>query len=83
MDDVYDHDDDLAEAIINNARRYENLASDLIYEMLPDYKEREIAVKDALDIYIEHRLLMEARMRPNAEQRDPRNKYPKELMKRL
>lgn len=51
--------------------------------MLPDYKERELETKDALDIYIEHRLLMEARTRPTGEQRDPRNKYPRELIKRL
>jgi len=39
--------------------------------------------KDSLDVYIEHRLLMEQRMHQPGEQRDPRNKYPPELMRRL
>lgn len=83
LDDVHDFDDELAIAILENARRYENLMSDLVYEILPNYKEREITAKDALDVYIEHRLLMESRTRPVAEHRDPRNKYPRDLMKRL
>lgn len=83
LDDLHDFDDELATAIMENTRRYENLVSDLIYEILPNYKEREVSAKDSLDVYIEHRLLMEARMRPNGEQRDARNKYPQDLMKRL
>lgn len=51
--------------------------------MLPDFKERHIPPKDALDVYIEHRLLMESRNRHLGEQRDPRNKYAPELMRRL
>lgn len=42
--------------------------------------------KDALDIYIEHRLLMEQRNHPDGDAevaRDARNKYPAELMRRL
>lgn len=83
LDDVHEHDEDLANAIMENARRYENLVSDLVYELLPSYKQHEVSAKDSLDVYIEHRLLMETRMRPAGEQRDPRNKYPKDLMKRL
>lgn len=83
LDDIHEHDDELAEAIMNNARRYENLISDLIFEILPSYKQHDVASKDSLDVYIEHRMLMEQRMRPIGEQRDPRNKYPRDLMKRL
>lgn len=39
--------------------------------------------KDALDIYIEHRLAIESSMRQPGEQRDPRNRFPPELMRRL
>lgn len=49
--------------------------------MLPDFKERPVPPKDALDVYIEHRLLMESRNRH--VQHDPRNKYAPELMRRL
>lgn len=51
--------------------------------MLPDFKEKPVPPKDALDVYIEHRLLMESRNRHLGEQRDPRNKYAPELMRRL
>lgn len=51
--------------------------------MLPELKERPVPPKDALDVYIEHRLLMESRNRHDGEQRDPRNKYAPELMRRL
>ncbi|XP_049518540.1 DNA replication licensing factor mcm7 [Dermacentor silvarum] len=82
MDDVEDYDSGLAEAIMQNARRYCNLFADVVYEMLPDYKQKEVVAKDALDVYIEHRMLMENRNRQPGDARDPRNKYPSELMRR-
>lgn len=51
--------------------------------MLPDFKQKSVAPRDALDVYIEHRLMMEGRNNQNGEQRDPRNKYAPELMRRL
>ena len=42
MDDVSDHDPELAEAIIENTRRYVQLFAEVVQEMLPDYKEREV-----------------------------------------
>ena len=45
-----------------------------------------MASKDALDVYIEHRLMMEQRLhRDNNDDltRDPKNKFPPELMRRL
>ena len=45
--------------------------------------DRQVAARDALDVYIEHRMLMEERLRQPGESRDPRNKYPAELMRRL
>lgn len=43
----------------------------------------QTVAKDSLDVYIEHRLMMEQRGRDPAETRDPRNQYPPELMRRL
>ena len=47
----------------------------------------QVVPKDTLDIYIEHRLMMEQRNHPEAADgeitRDPKNKYPAELMRRL
>ncbi|KAK0087089.1 hypothetical protein PV325_001758 [Microctonus aethiopoides] len=83
LDDVHEFDDELAEAIVNNTKRYVNLVLELVQEMLPDFKERTVPPKDALDIYIEHRLLMESRNRHPGDQRDPRNKYAPELMRRF
>uniref|UniRef100_A0A1S4M2U7 DNA replication licensing factor MCM7 n=1 Tax=Ixodes scapularis TaxID=6945 RepID=A0A1S4M2U7_IXOSC len=82
LDDVEDFDSSLAEAILQNGRRYVNLFADVVYEMLPDYKQKEVVAKDALDVYIEHRMLMESRNHQPGDVRDPRNKYPPELMRR-
>lgn len=43
----------------------------------------QVVAKDSLDVYIEHRLMMEQRARDPADTRDPRNQYPPELMRRL
>lgn len=42
----------------------------------------QVVAKDALDVYIEHRMLMESRNHQPGDVRDPRNKYPPELMRR-
>uniref|UniRef100_A0A8C2AQF2 DNA replication licensing factor MCM7 n=1 Tax=Cyprinus carpio TaxID=7962 RepID=A0A8C2AQF2_CYPCA len=43
----------------------------------------QVVAKDALDVYIEHRLMMETRGRDPADTRDARNQYPSELMRRF
>ncbi|KAI5642329.1 MCM OB domain-containing protein [Phthorimaea operculella] len=84
LDDVLESHEELAQAVRNNTRRYANMVSDVVYEMLPDYKQREVAAKDALDVYIEHRIMLEARNhRIPGEMRDPRNRYPPELIRRF
>ncbi|XP_072033862.1 DNA replication licensing factor mcm7-like [Amphiura filiformis] len=86
LDDVNEIDPELAEAIQENTRRYTNLFADAVQDMLPEYKDRDVKYsKDALDVYIEHRLLMEQRLRgPNApEPQDARNQFPAELMRRF
>ncbi|XP_064615400.1 DNA replication licensing factor mcm7-like [Liolophura sinensis] len=85
LDHVTDYDPELADAIVENSPRYTKLFADAVYEILPDFKEKEINHKDALDVYIEHRLLMEQRNHPEGQReitRDARNKYPPELMRR-
>jgi DNA replicative helicase MCM subunit Mcm2 (Cdc46/Mcm family) len=42
LDDVQDFDSELAKAIASNTRRYVNVAAEVIYEMLPQYEEREV-----------------------------------------
>ncbi|XP_001353081.1 DNA replication licensing factor Mcm7 [Drosophila persimilis] len=83
LDDLSEFNESLAEAVIDNCRRYAGIFSDVIAELLPSYKQQEVHAKDALDVYIEHRLMMDARVRNPMEQRDDRNSFPPELMKRF
>lgn len=83
LDDVEQFDAELAVAIVDNTRRYVGLFSDVVQELLPEYKTSASVARDSLDVYIEHRLLMEQRLRQPGEQRDPRNKYPPQLMRRF
>lgn len=80
---MHEFNESLVEAITQNTRRYSNLFSEVILELLPTYKERNVVAKDSLDVYIEHRMLMESRLRGTNEARDPKNRFPPELMKRL
>eukprot|EP00099_Drosophila_melanogaster_P015174 NP_523984.1 minichromosome maintenance 7 [Drosophila melanogaster] len=83
LDDLAEFNESLAEAVVDNCRRYTSIFSDVIAELLPSYKQQEVHAKDALDVYIEHRLMMESRTRNPMEQRDERNSFPSELMKRF
>ncbi|KAF7284013.1 hypothetical protein GWI33_022635 [Rhynchophorus ferrugineus] len=83
LDDLYDFNEDLANEVINNTRRYSILVSDIIFELLPTFVQKDVIAKDALDVYIEHRLMMEQRSRQPNEQKTERNKFPPELMKRF
>ncbi|KMQ88562.1 dna replication licensing factor mcm7-like protein [Lasius niger] len=82
LDDVQSFDEELAASVANNTRRYTNLVLDLVQEMLPDFKERVVLPKDSLDIYMEHRLLIQARPNMGGAQ-DTRVKYAPELMRRF
>ena len=44
LDDIADHDAELAEAIMENTRRYQALFADAIAELLPEYKEKDVCV---------------------------------------
>ncbi len=83
LEHLREHDPDLAEAAVDNSRRFVQLFSDAIWEMLPDYRERDPPARDALDVYINHRTLMEARTRqPGDPARAAQNQFPPELMRR-
>ncbi|XP_059691202.1 DNA replication licensing factor MCM7 isoform X1 [Gavia stellata] len=83
LDDVAEDDPELAEAVCDNAKRYGRLFADAIHELLPLYKEREVSHKDVLDVYIEHRLLLEQRGRDAGDVHSPQNQYPPELLRRF
>lgn len=83
LDDVASYNESLAEAIQQNCRRYVNFFGTIIQDFLPNYKTRDVVAKDSLDVYIEHRLLMQGRIRNPMEQRDPNNQFPPELMRRF
>ncbi|XP_007954015.2 DNA replication licensing factor MCM7 [Orycteropus afer afer] len=83
LDDVAEDDPELVDSICENARRYARLFADAVQELLPQYKEREVVNKDVLDVYIEHRLMMEQRSRDPGAARSPQNQYPPELMRRF
>ncbi|GLG99947.1 DNA replication licensing factor MCM7 [Gryllus bimaculatus] len=82
LDDLSEFNPDLVEIITNNTRRYVQIFGDVIYNLLPQYKEKEVEIRDALDVYIKHRTALEQRNRQPGEERDPHNKYPPELMRR-
>ena len=86
VEDIEKFDEDLAKDVLENTRRYQGLFSDCVYELLPDYKHREVTAKDALDVFIEHRLLIEQRARENRAADgavpDERVRYPPELLRR-
>ncbi|XP_063223755.1 DNA replication licensing factor Mcm7 [Bacillus rossius redtenbacheri] len=83
LDDLSEFDAGLADAVVGNTRRYVALVSDIVHELLPTYRRHEVVAKDALDVYIEHRTMMEQRMRRPGDQHAPQNKYPPELMRRF
>lgn len=84
LDDIAEFDNELADAIIGNARRYTILASDVVFELLPKFVQHDVVAKDALDVFIEHRRMIEQRGRnPNDTNNKPaQNKFPPELMRR-
>ncbi|BES95242.1 DNA replication licensing factor [Nesidiocoris tenuis] len=86
LDDLAVYDADLIEPLVENSRRYTNMIGDVVQEILPTYKTQRSVAKDALDIFIEHRILAEEQRRAangNAGPRDPHNQYPPELMRRF
>ncbi|XP_017507480.3 DNA replication licensing factor MCM7 isoform X1 [Manis javanica] len=83
LDDIAEDDPELVDSICENAKRYARLFADAVQELLPQFKEREVVNKDVLDVYIEHRLMMEQRSRDPGTARSSQNQYPPELLRRF
>lgn len=85
LDDVFKVDPSLCEAIKENTRRYVQLFSRVIDSQLPNYKLHEVPQKDSLDVFIEHRLLVEQRKRTEEGVSTEQfvSNYPSELMRRF
>lgn len=81
--DVATVDQDLADACSSNTKRYIDLFYEAVQELLPEYKDKETTSKDTLDVYIEHRLLAEQRLYQADAPRDPKNRFPPELLRRF
>lgn len=85
LDDVAEFDQALADDIRGNARRYIQMLEEVIDELIPNYREREPAGKDALDVYLNHSKLMEQLVRGEEADitRKTNNKIPPELGRRF
>jgi len=83
LGDLASHDQELADACLDNVKRYNELFYEAIQELLPEYKDKETVHKDTLDVYIEHRLLAEQRLYSADAPRDPKNRFPNELLRRF
>lgn len=42
MNDLATHDQDLCDAAIENSKRYSQIFADVIQELLPEFKEKEV-----------------------------------------
>uniref|UniRef100_A0A674HD37 DNA replication licensing factor MCM7 n=1 Tax=Taeniopygia guttata TaxID=59729 RepID=A0A674HD37_TAEGU len=62
---------------------YGRVFSDAVHELLPLFGSAEAAPRDPLDVYLEHRLLLEQRGRAGGAPRTPQNQYPPELLRRF
>ncbi|GAB0089915.1 DNA replication licensing factor MCM7 [Sergentomyia squamirostris] len=83
LDDLLEHSPSIADGVMENTRRYSNIFAEVISDLLPTFRDREVVAKDSLDVYIEHRMLMEGRTRNPQDHRDGRNQFPPELMRRF
>lgn len=80
LDDLAKFDNNLAEEVQKNTRRYVIFFADVVSELLQKY---DVVAKDSLDVYIEHTLMMENRNRRPDEQRNVSNRLPPELTRRF
>uniref|UniRef100_A0A0M3IS31 MCM_N domain-containing protein n=1 Tax=Ascaris lumbricoides TaxID=6252 RepID=A0A0M3IS31_ASCLU len=88
LDDVHEFDPGLVDAIRGNARRYHQLFSDVVDELIHDHLgDQQPPVRDALDAFIFQRIYMDRTQKEAGGQMvrmgNVRNKYPPELMRRL
>jgi len=86
LDDVAQEDEELAESIRSNTRRFNLLTAEAVEALLPEYRTREVPSRDALDVFIKHRMTATARAQeavaPGVQQ-PPAKTFPPELMRRF
>ncbi|RWS14280.1 DNA replication licensing factor mcm7-like isoform X1 [Dinothrombium tinctorium] len=83
VDDLLAFNEELAHNVLNNTKRYTALFADSVMDLLPSFKmTNSQVIKDTLDVYIEHRVLVEQRNEGFSEE-DLLRKYPPELMRRF
>ncbi|KAK6644660.1 Mcm2-7 hexameric complex component [Polyplax serrata] len=86
LDDLEEFEPELCSNVVGNTKRYISMFYEIVQALLPDFKEHDVAAKDTLDVYIEHRLMMDKRLRGqegNHGNQNPFNKFPPELMRRF
>ncbi|NWV69549.1 MCM7 factor, partial [Malurus elegans] len=71
LDDVAEDEPELAEAVTENVRRYSRVFSDAVHELLPLFGSSVATPRDPLDVYLEHRLLLEQRGRAGGAPKPP------------
>lgn len=52
LDDLHETNEELAEAVMKNTRRYTNMVSDVVYEMLPDFKHKEVGCINYVKLFL-------------------------------
>lgn len=52
LDDLHETNEELAEAVMKNTRRYTNMVSDVVYEMLPDFKHKEVGCINYVTLFL-------------------------------
>ncbi|CAL8094133.1 unnamed protein product [Calicophoron daubneyi] len=63
LDDLAEYSEELAEAVESNTLRYQKLFAEVIDGLLPEYRSADVVPQDVLDIFIDHRIRMEQRIR--------------------
>jgi len=85
LDDIAQEDEDLANSIRDNTRRYNLLVAEVVESLLPEYKTKDVPSRDALDVFIKHRLTATARAQEGLApgvQLPQQLSFPPELMRR-
>ncbi|KER26590.1 hypothetical protein T265_13965 [Opisthorchis viverrini] len=63
LDDLSEFSSELSTAVEGNAVRYQRLFAEVVDKLLPDFRTVELVPHDVLDIFIDHRIRMEQRIR--------------------
>ncbi|KAL0281612.1 UNVERIFIED_CONTAM: hypothetical protein PYX00_002546 [Menopon gallinae] len=83
LDDLHLYDSDLCDRVVGNTKRYISFLNEIVLNLLPQFKTREVEKKDALDIYIEHKLMIEESRRDPHQGGDHPPTYPSEILRRF